>query len=104
MACIADRENGRILCYSYPDGEFQFQIFSNEFHGLLFSIAYSPINGGVLYAVSGAHGTAPKGEHVKAFLFNVTTQSMIGTFVPSAEQVRVAEFLISFGSYSVMLL
>lgn len=45
LICVADRENGRIQCFSASAGKFEFMINSPAFGGRLFSVAYSSLNG-----------------------------------------------------------
>ncbi|XP_013780664.1 peptidyl-glycine alpha-amidating monooxygenase-like [Limulus polyphemus] len=80
MVCVADRENGRIQCFSIPDGKFIFQLSRPEFGGRLFSVSYSSEKGGLLYAVC---GPAFYGHHrVLSFVFNFTSLKLLSTFAP----------------------
>ncbi len=45
MICVADRENGRIQCFSASNGAFRFLIDLPGFGGKLYSVAYSPVEG-----------------------------------------------------------
>ncbi|XP_017491334.1 PREDICTED: peptidyl-glycine alpha-amidating monooxygenase-like, partial [Rhagoletis zephyria] len=81
LACVADRENGRIQCFSLPYGYFRFQIrLEEEFNGRLFSVAYSAPDR-TLYAVAGPSLMDPSRD-VAAFAFNVDTQQLRATFAP----------------------
>ncbi len=81
LACVADRENGRIQCFSLPYGYFRFQIrLEEEFNGRLFSVAYSTPDR-TLYAVAGPSLMDPSRD-VAAFAFNVDTQQLRATFAP----------------------
>jgi sugar lactone lactonase YvrE len=53
MICVADRENGRVQCFSSDDGSFLQSVKPPGFGSRIFSVSYSPANGGKLYAVSG---------------------------------------------------
>jgi len=53
QVCVADRENGRVQCFSSVDGSFVQSVKPPEFGSRIFSVAYSSNNGGKLYAVSG---------------------------------------------------
>ncbi|CAH1393191.1 unnamed protein product [Nezara viridula] len=58
LLCTADRENGRIICYTTKDGTYATQ-YSSEFMGSrLFSVAYSSIFGGRLFVVNGPSSSA----------------------------------------------
>nr|CAD7258196.1 unnamed protein product [Timema shepardi] len=45
LLCVADRENGRILCFNCLDGIFVMQVHSKELGGRIFSVAYAPVQG-----------------------------------------------------------
>lgn len=40
LVCVADRENGRVQCFSTRDGQFQFQIQTPDFGQTVYAIAY----------------------------------------------------------------
>jgi len=48
--CVADRENGRIQCFSSKDGQYQMQIKVPEFGETVYAIAY---NAGNMFVVNG---------------------------------------------------
>lgn len=52
LLCVADRENGRVQCFSY-DGVFRSQFHSPVIGDRLFSVAYLAKDGGQLYVVNG---------------------------------------------------
>lgn len=80
LFCVADRENGRIQCFALSDGSYRFQIALQDFHGRVFSIAYSPAEtGGLLLAVSNPD---PFPDPSKGFVFNLTSQELLGTLAP----------------------
>lgn len=81
LACVADRENGRIQCFSIPYGYYKFQIRLDEFNGRLFSIAYDKVNR-VLYAVAGP-SLFDKSRDVLAFAFNIDSQQLKAIFGPN---------------------
>ena len=45
MLCVADRENGRIQCFSTVDGVFKKSIQPKELGSRVFGIDYTPANG-----------------------------------------------------------
>lgn len=51
MIFVADRENGRIQCFSIQNGSFIFQIAPAAFGGRLFSVAYSNNDGTNYYLI-----------------------------------------------------
>jgi hypothetical protein len=83
MACVADRENGRIQCFRLPHGEFQFEIQRKEFNGRLFSLTYSSKTG-MLYAVSGQSLMPGDKKEVAGFVFRLDTQELMGIFTPKS--------------------
>lgn len=91
LACVADREHGRIQCFETPNGHFRFQLVDENFGNQLFSIAYSPCDSGILYAVNGA-SNPPKPTIV--FAFNLTSKSLINTIKPISGVIRIVTFKI----------
>lgn len=103
MLCVADRENGRIQCFSFEpryredqsadetgvkqtvilNGAIKqkFIIADPLFHGRLFSLDYSPIRGGIIVAVSGEDLNNSKRTPL-GFVYNVTTGQLISRFAP----------------------
>lgn len=100
MLCVADRENGRIQCFSFDPRrpkddqgndesghilngaiKSKFIIADPLFNGLMFSLDYNPIRGGILVAVSGADLYDPKKTPL-GFVYNVTTGQLISRFAP----------------------
>lgn len=41
MVCVADRENGRIMCFSTTDGQFRTELKFPEFGSSVYAVAYS---------------------------------------------------------------
>lgn len=98
MLCVADRENGRIQCFTFEprhgknirneDGfilngaiKQKFTIADPLFNGRLFSIDYSPIGGGIIAAVSGVSLFSPD-KLPMGFVYNVTTGQLLSKFSP----------------------
>lgn len=44
LICVADRENGRVVCFNFNNGTFEFEINTQLFQRI-FSVAYSPVAG-----------------------------------------------------------
>lgn len=99
MLCVADRENGRIQCFSFEpkrnemsqgdsglllNGAIRpkFTIADPLFNGLLFSLDYSPIRGGIIVAVSGSSPYRVKRQPPLGFVYNVTSGQLISRFSP----------------------
>ncbi|KAG8189106.1 hypothetical protein JTE90_028649 [Oedothorax gibbosus] len=81
LACVADRENGRIQCFAMVTGRFRFQIQREEFGGTLYSIAYAQEKGLLI----GVCGPGIFQDHmVRAFVFNVTDQKLLNVFAPDS--------------------
>lgn len=105
MLCVADRENGRIQCFSFEprtrnggddlgneeggslilNGAIKkkFIITDPLFNGRLFSLDYSPLRGGIIVAVSG-EDLYDRKRNPLGFVYNVTTGQMISRFAPPA--------------------
>ena len=99
MLCVADRENGRIQCFSFepkkPNSneadetgmilngaiKLKFVIEDPLFNGRLFSLDYSPIRGGIIVAVSG-QGLYKSNKPPLGFVYNVTTGQLLSRFAP----------------------
>lgn len=57
LVCVADRENGRVQCFTWNNGTFAFQLYSPQIGTRLFSVAYSPVQGGLFFVVNGPEFT-----------------------------------------------
>lgn len=53
LVCVADRENGRVQCFNWYNGTFSFQFYSPLIGSRLFSVTYSPVQGGLFFVVNG---------------------------------------------------
>lgn len=82
LACVADRENGRVQCFDAPYGQFKFQIALEQFNGRVFSIAYSPKTR-LLYAVAGP-SLLEQDKDVMAFGFSIDSQELATVFAPES--------------------
>lgn len=81
LLCVADRENGRVQCFSTENGTFHSQFHSGIIGDRLFSVAYAPINGGQLYVVNGPED--PKSHHaVMGFIVHMQSNTVVGKFGP----------------------
>lgn len=99
MLCVADRENGRIQCFSFEPKQprldqseetglilngaikLKFILADPLFNGRLFSLDYNPIRGGIIVAVSGEDLYSSKKPPL-GFVYNVTTGQLISRFAP----------------------
>lgn len=90
LACVADRENGRIVCFLTPYGQYRFEISIPQFVGRVFSISYSPIDN-ILYAINGQilvdKSEINSGTYIIGFAFDFQTLKLISTFAPKKTYV-----------------
>ncbi|XP_069688492.1 peptidyl-alpha-hydroxyglycine alpha-amidating lyase 1 [Periplaneta americana] len=81
MLCVADRENGRILCFNCHNGSFIIQFRSLKMGSRLFSVAYSSAQGGLLYVVNGPEIFG--GGFVSGFIISLSEKQLLGSFIPN---------------------
>uniref|UniRef100_A0A1B0GDJ1 peptidylamidoglycolate lyase n=1 Tax=Glossina morsitans morsitans TaxID=37546 RepID=A0A1B0GDJ1_GLOMM len=87
LICTADRENGRIQCFFWSNGTFHSQYHSLLMGDRLFSLAYTPIQGGQLLVVNGPSaelGTHP--EHyneVRGYVLDFKSKKILSKFGPN---------------------
>lgn len=79
LLCVADRENGRVQCFSTADGTFRSQYHSGIIGDRLFSVAYAPVNGGQLYVVNGLDHSHP----IMGFVINMQSNKVVAKFGPN---------------------
>ncbi|XP_061732807.1 peptidyl-glycine alpha-amidating monooxygenase isoform X2 [Nerophis ophidion] len=81
--CVADRENGRIQCFTAQTGEFVKEIKKEEFGGSVFAITFLPVGGedGLIFAVNGL-STYGQSTPLSGFAINYSTKDIVDTFVP----------------------
>ena len=75
MICVADRENGRVLCFD-TDGNAKKEIQPEGFGGRIFGISYAKQQ---LYAVSGPEFN-PFAPKPVGFILDVESGQIDGTF------------------------
>lgn len=86
LACVADREHARIVCFKIPNGQFDSMIQLPEFSGSVYSISYSQACGGLMYAINGktfALGGLARYQ-MRGFVFNFTSKELLGYFTPKS--------------------
>jgi len=85
--CVADRENGRVQCFSL-DGDFTRSIKPQQFGSRIFSVAYTKANGGQLHAVSGPEFSLnPWAKKPTGYIVSMETGELTGTWnVPGGLQ------------------
>ncbi|XP_059476851.1 peptidyl-alpha-hydroxyglycine alpha-amidating lyase 1-like [Neocloeon triangulifer] len=74
--CVADRENGRIQCFTIDSGIFVSQFAPSEFGKRVYSVAYTPSQSGMLFAVNGRDDIVP----VRGFAIGFTNQQVTANF------------------------
>ncbi|XP_023030839.1 peptidyl-alpha-hydroxyglycine alpha-amidating lyase 1 [Drosophila willistoni] len=90
LLCAADRENGRVQCFYSSNGTFHSQYHNPLIGERLFSMAYTPAQGGELVIVNGP--TSEMGENpqhyneVHGFVLNMRTKQLISKFGPNNQQ------------------
>uniref|UniRef100_A0A1B6LWW9 peptidylamidoglycolate lyase n=1 Tax=Graphocephala atropunctata TaxID=36148 RepID=A0A1B6LWW9_9HEMI len=79
LVCVADRENGRVLCFDWNSGTYAFSISSPQIGSLIYSVAYSPLDGGLFFVVNGLvrkYNAAP----VRGYVISATNQRLLAYF------------------------
>ncbi|EDV58181.2 peptidyl-alpha-hydroxyglycine alpha-amidating lyase 1 isoform X1 [Drosophila erecta] len=87
LLCAADRENGRVQCFSSNNGTFHSQYHNQLIGDRIFSMAYTPAAGGQLVIVNGPIaelGINP--EHyneVHGFVLSMRSKQLVSKFGPN---------------------
>lgn len=85
--CVADREHGRIVCYNCSSGlytsDYQFKDITG---GRLFSLSYSPVDGGKFYIVNGPEPYPT--HHVSGFVINIPNKTVEAYFNPEDSEFK----------------
>ncbi|KAG7247429.1 hypothetical protein CRUP_035543, partial [Coryphaenoides rupestris] len=91
--CVADRENGRIQCFVADSGEFLKEIKKEEFGGEVYAIAYSPHNGGLIYAVN---GESPYGYSapISGFVIDYSSKDIVNVFSPVTQVFKMPHDIV----------
>ncbi|XP_058463142.1 peptidyl-alpha-hydroxyglycine alpha-amidating lyase 1 [Malaya genurostris] len=86
ILCVADREQGRVQCFNAKDGTFHSMYSHPQIGSRIFSVKYSPMNGGVLYIINGpqfTNGTRP----IQGFILSMQSNQIIARFFPNNPQL-----------------
>ncbi|KAG8221827.1 hypothetical protein J437_LFUL003461 [Ladona fulva] len=83
LLCVADRENGRIQCFLSHNGSYAFQLHYPEFGTRVFSVAYAPVEDGVLYALNGPEIPPSTSTLVRAYKIDMNTKNLIEQIGPN---------------------
>uniref|UniRef100_A0A8C1H1J2 Peptidylglycine alpha-amidating monooxygenase n=1 Tax=Cyprinus carpio carpio TaxID=630221 RepID=A0A8C1H1J2_CYPCA len=100
--CVADRDNGRIQCFMADTGEFVKEIKKDQFGGEVFAIAYSPAQGGLMYAVN---GEPPYGQAapLQGFVINYSTKEILDSFSPDTQEFKLPHDIVVTADGSVFV-
>ncbi|CAM4730816.1 unnamed protein product [Leuciscus chuanchicus] len=100
--CVADRDNGRIQCFMAETGEFVKEIKKDAFGGEVFAIAYSPFQGGLIYAVN---GEAPYGQSapLQGFVISYSTKEILDSFSPDTQEFKLPHDIVVTADGSVFV-
>ncbi|XP_067290139.1 peptidyl-glycine alpha-amidating monooxygenase B isoform X2 [Pseudorasbora parva] len=100
--CVADRDNGRIQCFMADTGEFVKEIKKDMFGGEVFAIAYSPIQGGLIYAVNGER---PYGQAapLQGFVISYSTKEILDSFSPDIQEFKIPHDIVVTADGSVFV-
>lgn len=79
--CVADRENGRVQCFTIEQGKFARQFKFDGWGSRLFSVSYTPAYGGKLFAVNGPQMFTT--QKVLVFEVDFTSGELQGAFSPN---------------------
>ncbi|XP_056288899.1 peptidyl-glycine alpha-amidating monooxygenase [Pseudoliparis swirei] len=99
--CVADRDNGRIQCFTARTGAFVKEVQREEFGGQVFAIAYSPAGGGFIFAVNGEslyHSTPLRG-----FVIDYSTMEIVDTFMPEKKEFKMPHDIVESSDGSVFV-
>ncbi|XP_048875332.1 peptidyl-glycine alpha-amidating monooxygenase isoform X3 [Brienomyrus brachyistius] len=91
--CVADRENGRIQCFLAESGQFVKEIKKNEFGGEVFAISYSPVHGGLIYAVNG-ESTYGQSAPPQGFVISYSTKEILDYFSPDTQEFKMPHDIV----------
>ncbi|XP_039534009.1 peptidyl-glycine alpha-amidating monooxygenase B isoform X3 [Pimephales promelas] len=100
--CVADRDNGRIQCFMAETGEFVKEIKKDVFGGEVFAIAYSPVQGGLIYAVNGESPYGPAAP-LQGFVISYSTKEILDAFSPDTQEFKLPHDIVVTADGSVFV-
>ncbi|RZF47843.1 hypothetical protein LSTR_LSTR014824 [Laodelphax striatellus] len=81
VVCTADREHGRVICFNWHNGTYSFKLTATSIMGpRLFSVSYSPVEGGIFAVVNGPVSYQARGQRVGGFIFSAKSGQVIFRF------------------------
>ncbi|XP_055534624.1 peptidyl-alpha-hydroxyglycine alpha-amidating lyase 1 isoform X2 [Wyeomyia smithii] len=86
LLCVADREQGRVQCFSARNGTFHSMYSHPQIGNRLFSVKYVPLSGGLFYIVNGPQFTGVK-PPINGFVLSMSTGNIVGKFFPPNQQM-----------------
>ncbi|XP_073685191.1 peptidylglycine alpha-amidating monooxygenase isoform X1 [Garra rufa] len=100
--CVADRDHGRIQCFMADTGEFVKEIKKDQFGGEVYAIAYSPAQGGLIYAVNGVPQDGQV-EPLQGFVISYSTKEILDSFSPETQEFKVPHDIVVTADGSVFV-
>ncbi|XP_049787551.1 peptidyl-alpha-hydroxyglycine alpha-amidating lyase 1 isoform X1 [Schistocerca cancellata] len=98
---LADRENGRILSFNITSGYFLYEIQSPDMGHKLFSVAYSPSQGGQLYVVNGPN--MQRNNPIGGFQISLTVPKPITKFTGSLSLKNPHDIAVTADGHEVYI-
>lgn len=98
---LADRENGRILSFNITSGYFLYEIQSRDMGHRLFSVAYSPSQGGQLFVVNGPN--MQQNNQVGGFQISLTVPKPITKFTGSLSLKNPHDIAVTANGHEVYI-
>eukprot|EP00096_Caligus_rogercresseyi_P011837 TRINITY_DN4797_c0_g1_i2.p1 TRINITY_DN4797_c0_g1~~TRINITY_DN4797_c0_g1_i2.p1 ORF type:complete len:805 (+),score=181.95 TRINITY_DN4797_c0_g1_i2:63-2417(+) len=78
LVCVADRENGRVQCFNILNGSFVKSFKPKAFGSTIYSVAYSPANGGNLFALGGQEAFfSLNGRKPQVYVLDINTENRL---------------------------
>ena len=84
-ACVADRENGRVVCLDIDSGLVTSVIQVQEFNPQVFSLSYAPCLSGSLFIVDGAN-MWDSSKPPRGYLFSLKSKSLVAKLTPESSR------------------
>lgn len=79
-ACVANRENGSIVCFNINSNTMEPPLILNDFNGYIYSISYAPCSTGLIFAVDGPAGRNQLKLPPSVFAISLQTKRTVTKF------------------------